>query len=47
MTTYFMVQELPNCGAGRATDAQPEKVAPFSGGNEADVRKSAAGDFFP
>jgi hypothetical protein len=26
--------------------AQPAKVAPFDGGNKADVRKSAAGDFF-
>jgi len=25
---------------------QPAKVAPFAGGNEAIVRKSAAGDFF-
>ena len=25
---------------------QPAKVAPFAGGNEATVRKSAAGDFF-
>ena len=26
--------------------AQAAKVAPFAGGNEAVVRKSAAGDFF-
>jgi hypothetical protein len=25
---------------------QPAKVTPFAGGNEATVRKSAAGDFF-
>jgi hypothetical protein len=25
--------------------AQPSKVAPFDGGNEADVRKMAAGHF--
>jgi hypothetical protein len=25
---------------------QPAKVTPFAGGNGADVRKSAAGDFF-
>jgi hypothetical protein len=33
----------------RCTDfgtAQTAKVAPFAGGNQADVRKSAAGDFF-
>jgi hypothetical protein len=27
--------------------AQPAKTTLFAGGNEADVRKSAAGDFFP
>jgi hypothetical protein len=27
-------------------EAQPAKVAPFAGGIGADVRKSAAGDFF-
>jgi hypothetical protein len=27
-------------------DAQPAKTALFAGGNGADVRKSAAGDFF-
>jgi hypothetical protein len=32
--------------AGLPGAAQPAKAAPFAGGNEADVRKTAAGLFF-
>jgi len=29
------------------TEAQPAKVTPFAGGNGTNVRKTAAGPFFP
>ena len=32
-------------GAARRVNAQAARVAPLAAGNEADVRKSAAGDF--
>src|SRR5262249_34086412 len=42
-----LVESLSDSTSAERPQAQPAKVAPFAGDNKADVRKSAAGDFFP